>query len=350
MRTAGAAGPRLVTLAFLLAVLVSVLGAYVRLSDAGLACPDWPGCYGRLGVPGAAEAPAVQAAFPDRPLDRARAWKEMTHRYAAGLLGVLVLLLGVLAWRRSGLRRPPAAPLFLIGLVAFQALLGMWTVTLRLAPLVVTGHLLAGFATVALLWWLRLREGRGLAAPPSFRADPRPGLRLWALGGVLVVALQIALGGWTSANYAALACPDFPLCQARLLPPLDLSGAFRPWPAAPESGFEGGVLDNDARVTIHLAHRLGAVLTLLYATALVVRTLTSAATRRLKAAAGSFFALVLAQICLGIANVVLGLPIAVAAGHSFGALLLLLSALTVYHMVRPPRPALRTRPGTRVHR
>ena len=187
MSTAGAAYRRIVTLAFLLAVLVSTLGAYVRLSDAGLSCPDWPGCYGRLGVPGPAEASTAQSVFPDRPLDRARAWKEMAHRYAAGLLGVLVLGLGVLAWRRRPPGRVPAAPLFLIALVAFQALLGMWTVTLRLAPLVVTAHLLAGLATVALLWWLRLREVRPAHPPaPLFRSGRLPGLRSWALGGVLV--------------------------------------------------------------------------------------------------------------------------------------------------------------------
>ena len=265
MRASEAAYRRTVTLAFLLAVVVSTLGAYVRLSNAGLSCPDWPGCYGRLGVPGPDDAASAQAAFPERPLDRARAWKEMAHRYAAGLLGLAVMLIGVLAWRRSPPGRIPALPCFLVVLVAFQALLGMWTVTLGLAPLVVTAHLLAGLATVALLWWLRLGlVRRAGVSGPVFRGGRTPAIRTWALGGVLIIALQIALGGWTSANYAALACPDFPLCQARLLPPLDLPGAFAPWPDADGGDFEGGVRDNDARVTIHLAHRLGAVLTLLY--------------------------------------------------------------------------------------
>ena len=349
MSTAGAAYRRTVTLAFLLAVLVSTLGAYVRLSDAGLSCPDWPGCYGRLGVPGPEDASAAQAAFPERPLDRARAWKEMAHRYAAGLLGVLVLIIGGLAWRRRPAGRVPAAPLFLIGLVAFQALLGMWTVTLRLAPLVVTAHLLAGLATVALLWWLRLREGRPTqAAGPSFRGGRVRGLRAWALVGVLVIALQIALGGWTSTNYAALACPDFPLCQGRLLPPLDWPGAFTPWPDAADGDFEGGVHDNEARVTIHLAHRLGALLTLLYVAALAARIFASGEAPRLKAAAGTLLVLVVAQAGLGIANVLLALPIAVAVGHNAGAILVLLSAVTVYHMARPPRPPIVAR--NEVHR
>ena len=400
MRGPGGAYPRIVTLAFLLAFLVSTLGAYVRLSDAGLSCPDWPGCYGQLGVPGASEVSAAQALYPDRPLDRVRAWKEMAHRYAAGLLGLLVVLITVLAWRRSRPGRMPVLPCFLLGLVVFQALLGMWTVTLGLAPLIVTAHLLAGLATVALLWWLRLRETRhghiesprshgtshdslsfvdsrlrgndeehiGRFVPsfprhvPSFPrkvesttrvcvragADPlsvegssgggASGLRAWALGGVLVVALQIALGGWTSANYAALACPDFPLCQARLLPPLDLRGAFSLWPDAAGGSFEGGVHDNDARVTIHVVHRLGAVLTLLYVIAFTARVFASDAAPRLGAAAAVLLAVALGQAGLGIVNVLLGLPIALAVGHNAGAILLLLAMVSVYHMTRPPPP------------
>ena len=337
MRVSGAFFRRIVTLAFLLALVVSTLGAYVRLSNAGLSCPDWPGCYGRLGVPGPADAADAQAAYPERPLDRARAWKEMAHRYAAGLLGLLVVLIGVLAWRRKAPGRIPGLPCFLIGLVAFQALLGMWTVTLGLAPLVVTAHLLAGLATVALLWWLRLGfVPRERVSGPESRGGGQPALRAWALGGVLVIALQIALGGWTSANYAALACPDFPLCQARLLPPLDIPGAFDPWPEARGADFEGGVRDNDARVTIHLAHRLGAVLTLLYTIAFTVRIFTSSAVGGLRAAGAVLLVVALAQAGLGISNVLLGLPIAIAVGHNAGAILLLLSGVTVYHMARPP--------------
>ena len=344
MRVSGAAYPCIVTLAFLLAVVVSTLGAYVRLSDAGLSCPDWPGCYGRLSVPGASGAADAEAVFPDRPLDRVRAWKEMAHRYAAGLLGLLIVLVAVLAWRRSRPGGVPWLPCFLVGMVVFQALLGMWTVTLRLAPLIVTAHLFAGLATVALLWWLRLRETRrARETGPLFRSGGVPALRAWALGGMLVIALQIALGGWTSANYAALACPDFPLCQARLLPPLDFRGAFSLWPDAAGGSFEGGVRDNDSRVTIHVAHRLGAVFTLLYVIAFTVRIFVSDGARRLKAAAAMLLVVALSQACLGIANVLLGLPIALAVGHNAGAILLLLTMLTVYHMTCPPRSPLAKR-------
>lgn len=328
----------LVRISFLLALVVSGVGAYVRLSDAGLSCPDWPGCYGALLVPTAADLPAIQSAFPDQSLDRVRAWKEMAHRYAAALLGLLILLLGILAWRR---RHQPdqqlAVPMLLVGLVTFQALLGMWTVTLRLQPIVVTMHLLTGIATVALLWWLGLRQGRWWfhEGEQPVRDPSSYALRPWALAGVVIVLLQITLGGWTSANYAALACPDFPLCQAEILPPLDPKAAFQIWSNV-EGSFEGGVLDNDARVTIHIAHRLGAILTLLYAIVLAARVLCVGPARPLKVAALALLALVFAQAGLGVANVVLGLPIVVAVAHSVGAFIVLLSALAVYHMTRPP--------------
>ena len=338
----------LVRITLLLALVVSGVGVYVRLSNAGLSCPDWPGCYGALLVPTTADLPAIQSAFPDQPLDRVRAWKEMAHRYAAALLGLLILLIGVLAWRR---RRHPgqplAVPVLLVGLVTVQVLLGMWTVTLRLQPLVVTTHLLAGIATVALLWWLGLRQGRwwfGKAEQPVCDASSYA-LRPWALAGVVIVLLQITLGGWTSANYAALACPDFPLCQAEILPRLDLQAAFQLWPNV-EGSFEGGVLDNDARVTIHLAHRLGAILTLLYAVVLGVRVLCMGPARRpLKVAVLALLTLVFAQAGLGVANVVLGLPIVVAVAHSTGAIFVLLSSLAVYHMTRPPPLDPWMRPG-----
>ena len=153
---------RLAVATTVLAFIVVVLGAFVRLSNAGLSCPDWPGCYGQLGVPQTQTAiETANAAFPERPVDVPRAWKEMIHRYLAGFLGIAILALAVFAWRRR--QRPGqllALPVGLVGLVLFQALLGMWTVTLLLKPLVVTAHLLGGFATLALLWWLSLRQGR----------------------------------------------------------------------------------------------------------------------------------------------------------------------------------------------
>ena len=326
---------RIAVLTTVLALLVSSVGAYVRLSDAGLSCPDWPGCYGQLTVPSAADAAVF--AFPDRPLDPARAWKEMIHRYLAGLLGLAILALAILAWRR---RRLPgqllSVPLVLLGLVILQALLGMWTVILLLEPAVVTGHLLGGLATTALLWWLSLRQGRlflsghGLFAEAGLRR-----MRPWVGLALVVVVSQLALGGWTSANYAALACPDLPLCQGQLLPPLDFDRAFVLWPQA-AGNFEGGVLDNDARVTIHLMHRVGAVVTLLLVGAVavaVMRTTSNAAAVR---AAAVMLAVLVGQVLLGVANVLLGLPIEVAVAHNSVAGLLMLSVITVYHMTLPP--------------
>ena len=332
----------------LLALLVSTVGAYVRLSDAGLSCPDWPGCYGRLVVPGVefpkpvagstSAAEAEEPLVPGSVFDRAGAWKEMIHRYLAGLLGVSILLLVVLAWRR---RQCPGqqvwVPVLLLALVIGQAALGMWTVTLLLAPIVVLGHLLGGLTTTALLWWLSLRQGRwflpcqGLHAEPGLRR-----LRPWVGLALVVVFAQLALGGWTSANYAALACPDLPLCQGQVVPSLDFAGAFALWPLTGGS-FEGGVLDNDARVTIHLLHRIGAVVTVLIVGAVAVAVLRAASNAAPVLAAGVVLAVLAAQFALGVSNVALGLPIEVAAAHSLMASLLLLSVVTVYHMTRPPQ-------------
>lgn len=296
----------LTTTALLLALAVVLLGAYVRLSDAGLGCPDWPGCYGQALVP------AQTALYPERPLEPAKAWKEMAHRYAAGTLGLLILALFVL-----GRRGPPAhrrVGALLLALVTAQALLGMWTVTLKLHPLVVLGHLLGGLAIVALLAWLWLaRRPESPSAPPAL-------VRLAWLG-LGVVVLQIALGGWTSANYAAPYCPDFPTCQGRWWPEMDFAAALAPPPPA-ASGYEGGTLHSAARTAVHVAHRIGAVLTLLVLGALAVALWRSGGARRRLGvlAAGA----VLAQFALGVANVHAHFPLALAVAHNGGAVLLLL--------------------------
>ena len=216
----------LAILATLLAFGVVALGAYVRLSDAGLGCPDWPGCYGHwLGVPEAAhEQAAASQAFPGKPVNAGRAWKEMVHRYFAGTLGLLILALCVLAWRhRQKLATSPALPTLLLGIVTFQALLGMWTVTLLLKPVIVSAHLLGGMTTLSLLVWLSLRRGKQRFGQ---QARTSGGIRLLALLALTVGFAQIALGGWVSSNYAALACPDFPTCKGAWLPEMDFGHAF----------------------------------------------------------------------------------------------------------------------------
>ena len=241
----------LATVGILLALVVIVLGAWVRLTDAGLGCPDWPGCYGAMVVP---ESPvaikSANEAWPEQPLERGKAWREMIHRYAAGLLGFLILAMAVIAVRRRDEPGQPAVlPLILIGEVSLQTLLGMWTVTLLLKPIVVTAHLLGGMATLGLLAWLALGPTRKL----------RNRLSSYATVALAVLSLQIALGGWTSANYAGLGCPDFPTCQNELWPDMNFSQGFVLWRELGVN-YEGGLLGNAARTAIHMAHRLGAML------------------------------------------------------------------------------------------
>ncbi len=308
--------------ALILCLVVVVLGAWVRLTDAGLGCPDWPGCYGKLLVPGGEAADAASAAFPERPLESGKAWREMIHRYAAGVLGLLVFTLAVLAVRnRKAPGQPVLLPLFLCGLIVFQALLGMWTVTLLLKPLIVMAHLMGGMTTLALLGWL---------AFPDRSSEPwvLSGLRFLGVLALLVTSAQIALGGWVSTNYAALACPDFPTCQTRWVPDMDFATGFKPWHGL-GIDYEGGVLHNSARVAIHVAHRVGAVVTLLVVGWAVIAIRRRSGTPRLERAALFVGIALAAQISLGIAIVKLSLPLALATAHNGVAALLLLSLVNL---------------------
>lgn len=318
----------LALLAALLAFCVVVLGAYVRLSDAGLGCPDWPGCYGHIGAP---ETEAQQArameAFPDKPIEVHKAWKEMIHRYAAGILGLLVLALAVLAWkRRAEIGRSPALPTFLLALIIFQALLGMWTVTLLLKPVIVTLHLIGGMTTLALLAWLVLRTRYE-------RANTHGGdrLRFWGFVALAIVALQIALGGWVSSNYAALACTDFPTCNGAWVPTMDFAHAFH---LARELGMTAGgeLLSRESLVAIHWLHRVGALLTLLVVGWVALKAIKRPA---LRSTGVAVLLLLAVQIGLGISNVLLSLPLPVAVAHNAGAALLLISLVVLnFHVGR----------------
>lgn len=316
---------KMVWAAAMLAFCVVVLGAYVRLSDAGLGCPDWPGCYGHLGAPQTTEQQtAAGQAFPDRRIDVAKAWKEMVHRYFAGALGILILAIGIMAWRRrKDLAQSPVLPGILPVLVAFQAALGMWTVTLLLKPAVVTVHLLGGMTTLALLVWLAMCQvGSG------YRLDLDQvqvhNLRGWAWLGLLLVFLQIALGGWVSSNYAALACMGFPLCNGVWWPEMDFSHAFQ---FARELGMtsDGAFLSNEALTAIHWVHRSGAYMVALYIGWLALRAMRI---RHMQGLASVVLGLLLIQLALGVSNVLLGLPLAVAVSHN-GIAALLLAAMVV---------------------
>lgn len=313
-----AAYRNLILLALMLTLGVVSLGAFVRLSDAGLGCPDWPGCYGKLTPHHAAEAiDAAIAAQPDGPVTHVKAWKEMVHRYFAGTLGMLVLGLAVLAWRRRrDTRGGPGLPLLLLGLIVFQALLGMWTVTQLLKPLVVTAHLLGGMTTLSLLLWLWLRE-RGDAAPGTVaRVDHLRGSAILALA---LVAIQIALGGWVSSNYAALACTDFPLCQGAWAPAMDFAHGFTVQRELGETA-SGELLPLAALTAIHWTHRVMALIIALYLAWLISRLLRTPGYAALGVALAALLAL---QVTLGISNVLLSLPLGLAVAHNTGAALLL---------------------------
>jgi len=318
---------RLAALAAVFTLCVVVLGAWVRLSDAGLGCPDWPGCYGQIDVPAGSEIEAANAAYPERPVETGKAWKEMVHRYFAGALGLLVFGLAAVAWRRRARGTPVALPTVIAGLVVFQALLGMWTVTLLLKPLIVLAHLLGGLTLLALLVWLALAHRATVPELPHPRW-----LRRLALAAMVVLMVQITLGGWTSTNYAALACPDLPTCQGEWWPETDFSTAFIPWHGL-GIDYEGGILLGEARAAIHLTHRLGAIAALFVIGGLALACMMPARDRRLRVAGAGIGALLVLQFGLGLANVWWLLPLPVATAHNGGAALLLAGMVTLLHLL-----------------
>lgn len=316
----------LTCLAVALALTVIVFGAYVRLSDAGLGCPDWPGCYGQLVVPDTGHAQAAEQF--GRPVEVGKAWKEMVHRYLASTLGLLIVILACLTWlERRNVPTPSHAtrvPYLLVPLVMFQGALGMWTVTLLLKPVVVSSHLLGGMAVLALLWWTALRR---LESSTPARETANAPSRLLLAAALLMVVIQIVLGGWTSANYAALACTDFPTCQSGWWPTMDFREAFILWRGL-GINYEYGVLDGPARTAIHFTHRLGALAT----TVLVVAAAISAMRCHMPAFRRTgviVLAMLALQVTLGISNVRLGLPLKVAVAHNGVAALLLLALVTL---------------------
>ena len=315
--------------ALLLALLVVVLGAYTRLADAGLGCPDWPGCYGHILAPTAAEhVAAANQAYPERPVEFNKAIKEMVHRYFAGGLILTVFFLMLLAWKnRKDERAPVVLATFVFMFILFQAALGMWTVTWKLKPIVVMAHLLGGFTLLSLLWLMILRLRR---IDVSTTARSSVGLKLATLAGLLIVIAQIALGGWTSSNYAALACPDFPTCQTQWWPPMDWKEGFVIWRGIGQD-YEFGILEPAARTAIHMAHRIGALLTFVYLLILSLSIMRSAVPRKLKMIAGILLSLLLVQIGLGISNIVFSLPLVVATAHNAVGAMLLLAVVTVVY-------------------
>jgi len=366
---------RLAWLAVALALGVIVFGAFVRLSNAGLSCPDWPTCYGRAAWPQAAHEAADHAATAIRAVEPHKAWREQLHRMLAGTLGLLVLSLALLAARRRqygiaqvlvaailvGIAIPvymqgqhvAASALALAGeamlliaalrwsntdlaraatltlaVIIFQALLGMWTVTWLLKPIVVMGHLLGGLLTFSLLAWMAWRA----TDVPIRLADARR-VRLLLFIGLALLSIQIALGGWTSANYAALACGnDFPKCVGQWWPPTDFREAFVLWRGIGVD-YEGGVLDGQSRIAIQMAHRIMALVVFGHLLAVAIRLLR---TPGMLAWGVTLGVLLITQVGLGIANVKLGLPLHVAVSHNAVAALLLFVLVSLIARVRAP--------------
>ena len=331
---------KLVLLAVLVTLCLIPFGAWVRLTDAGLGCPDWPGCYGQLSPQHAIDD--IQRAVTEQggehgPVSLGKAWREMAHRYVASGLGLLLLLIAAVAIaRRRSLQQSPTLPLLILGVVVVQGLFGKWTVTLLLKPAIVTGHLIGGMTILALLTWLALRQfaapahraPAGALAPGAARANPRGqqssasltlGMLLpWARVALGLLALQIVLGGWVSTNYAALACVDLPTCQGSFWPSMNFGDAFH---VSRELGKTavGEALPLDALTAIHWVHRLGAVVVSLALSALIVALLACGA-RRLAVALASALAL---QVAIGLGNVIYSLPLPLAVAHNAGAAVLL---------------------------
>ena len=366
---------RIAWLAVALATCVIVFGAFVRLSNAGLSCPDWPTCYGKAAWPTHADQVVGHAATDIRPVEPAKAWLEQFHRHIAASLGLLVFALALLAARRRrfGLAQVIGAatlvaiaiPLYMQGqhvassvlvavaeaallwaalrwsnvdlartavltlaVIIFQAMLGMWTVTWLLKPVVVMAHLIGGLTTFSLLAWMAWR-----ATDIPIRVGDATKLRRLLVIGLVLLGVQIALGGWTSANYAALACgTDFPKCAGQWWPPHDFREGFVLWRGIGVD-YEGGILDNQARIAIQLAHRVMALLVTGHLLMLAIRLLRGPGLRGWGTLLGI---LLFAQVGLGIANVMMSLPLHVAVLHNAGATALLFVLVSLLARVRAP--------------
>jgi len=312
-----------------LAFVVIVLGAYVRLSDAGLGCPDWPGCFGQLTAPDEAhEISQAVNLYPHLEVHSGKAWKEMIHRYFASTLGFLILIMAFFALRhRDDEKQQVILPLALVALVIFQGMLGMWTVTQLVRPTIVTLHLLMGLLTLSTLFWVSLKH-RQLWVGDLKHIEVQSYFKPLAKIALITLTFQIFLGGWTSTNYVALYCPDFPTCQGQWIPELNFRDAFVFF-KDPTVNYEGGSLTTEAGVTVHFLHRVGAILTTLVVITLATLMLLKIENKILRKLGILLLTLLTLQVSLGIANVELVLPIPVAVSHNAGAALLLLALLLI---------------------
>jgi cytochrome c oxidase assembly protein subunit 15 len=309
-----------------------MFGAFTRLTDSGLGCPDWPGCYGQSNPFLAhAEISAAQQAMPTGPVTVAKAWIEMIHRYLAMTVGVLIICLVVAAWRgwiksaRRDTKFAPWTPMLLLVLVCVQGAFGAWTVTMKLQPIIVTIHLLLALVLLSMLVWLGARQTDHLAIYASSRRLAWP-----ATIAVTLLAIQIALGGWVSTNYAALACSDFPLCHGELVPEMDFSNGFELWRHLGRTA-SGDFLPFPALTAIHWTHRMFAIVVI---TAIVWLGLRAYKDPGLRKLARALLGVIGLQFLSGVATVYFNWPLAIAVIHNGGAALLILLLIMLNYKAR----------------
>ena len=320
---------RLILTASLLTLCVVVFGAYVRLTDAGLGCPDWPGCFGTLTVPESKVAIIeAQGLYPESIVEVGKAWREMIHRYLAGILGLLILLISFVSYKiRHELKVKLTLPFIILALVIFQATLGMWTVTELLKPAIVTAHLMGGMTILALLTYLTHRHLG--AVSNTIVIDP--GIKSYIRFGFVLLFIQILLGGWTSTNYAALACTDFPTCHGSLMPDMDFKNGFNPFRELGMTA-SGENLSIKALQAIQWVHRVGALILTAYFIFMVYLLRNYPSTRFYR---NILLLILLLQVIIGIANLVMHLPLFLATLHNLGAALLVIITTIINSRITP---------------
>ncbi|MDQ8038883.1 MAG: COX15/CtaA family protein [Rickettsiella sp.] len=317
---------RIACIATLLAFIVILLGATTRLKDAGLGCPDWPGCYGKAIVP----HQLTSTIFANHTINQNKAWIEMVHRYAAATLILLCFATFILILHKRKLPHQPVKTAFLLLVLLFlQGLLGKWTVTLQLHPIIVLSHLLGGISLLSLLWILLLRLSPFLRTSHDCKEKKT---RYWAIISLIIVLIQIMLGGWTSSNYAAFICPDFPRCQGQWWPTMNFSEAFHLWLNA-NKNFEGGLLSSNARTAIQIVHRIGAIITTASIIFLSYKLKKLNAHKTLQIISNLLIICLALQITFGILNVIWLLPLPVAIAHNGVAVCLLLLLITLNYFL-----------------
>ena len=312
---------RIKTLSLLSGILgfvVVALGAWTRLADAGLGCPDWPGCYGFVTIPvSPEEIDIANSKFPDTPYEVAKAIPEVVHRYFAAALGFFIVCIAYLAVRSKDVpTNIRNLSIFLLAWVIMQGTFGYWTVSLKLWPQVVTTHLMSGFLTTALLWLLYFKTKDLLESRARWNFEISTN-RLFNIS-IALVAVQIFLGAWTSTNYASYSCTDFPLCQGQILPEANFKEGFNFFQSIGPN-YLGGQLDHESRVAIHLTHRFGAIVVTLF----LLFTSFHLYKRNFQTLAYGLIAFLTLQVLLGISNVIFALPLLIAVGHNLGGLLLI---------------------------